>query len=306
MSTAGTLPDRALELPPDPRSASQARRWVRKQLAEIGREELTDSATLAVSELVANAVIHARTTIWVAIRLGEPEPRIDVYDLSRRRIRPRPVVSDELHDTGNNGNGISLVSAMTSSWGVEPWGEGKCVWFIPVPPDDPAESAFVEQYTSVRPQTAPIDVYLLDTPVELLWQSRMYYRDLRREIMLINLQPDRHPEVPDSLVELARRFDEVNPVFLGDEQVLDRAYVRGEKSTTLHYQTKAEERTDCIELTLLFDRAEEFCRQKVLLTLPPPEDQVRVRHWQFDEFVRQIDGKDPISWTDAVPRAGLR
>ncbi|MDN5856568.1 MAG: ATP-binding protein [Actinomycetia bacterium] len=302
MSTTGTLPDRALELPPDPRSASQARRWVRKQLAAIGREDLTDSATLAVSELVANAVIHARSTIWVALRPGEPEPRIDVYDLSRRRIRPRPVVSEELHDMGNNGNGISLVAAMTSSWGVEPWGDGKCVWFIPAPPDTPAGSDFVEQYTSVRPQTAPIDVYLLDTPVDLLWQSRMYYRDLRREIMLINLQPDRHPEEPDALVELAQRFDEVNPVFLGDEQILDRAYMRGEKTTTLHYQTKAEERTDCIELTLLFDRAEEFCRQKVLLTLPPPEDQVRVRHWQFDEFVRQIDGKDPISWTDALPR----
>lgn len=275
---------------------------MRKQLTEIGRKDLIDSATLAVSELVANAVIHARSTMWVALRPGEPEPRIDVYDLSRRRIRPRPVVSEELHDMGNNGNGIALVAAMTSSWGVEPWGDGKCVWFVPAPPDTPAPSDFVEQYTSVRPQTAPIDVYLLDTPVDLLWQSRMYYRDLRREIMLINLQPERHPEVPEALVELAQRFDEVNPVFLGDEQVLDRAYMRGEKSTTLHYQTKAEERTDCIELTLLFDRAEEFCRQKVLLTLPPPEDQVRVRHWQFDEFVRQIDGKDPISWTDALPR----
>ncbi len=275
-------------------------------MAEIGRPDLTDSATLAVSELVANAVIHARSKIWVALRPGSPEPRIDVYDLSRRRIRPRPVVSEELHDMGNNGNGIALVAAMTSSWGVEPWGDGKCVWFIPAPPDEPPGSDFVEQYTSVRPQTAPIDVYLLDTPVELLWQSRMYYRDLRREIMLINLQPERHPEVPESLVELAQRFDEVNPVFLGDEQVLDRAYMRGEKATTLHYQTKAEERTDCIELTLLFDRAEEFCRQKVLLTLPPPEDQVRVRHWQFDEFVRQIDGKDPISWTDALPRGEAR
>ena len=305
MSTTGALPDRALELPPDPRSASQARRWVRKQLAEIGREDLIDSAILAVSELVANAVIHARTTIWVAVRPGSGEPRIDVYDLSRRRIRPRPVVSDELHDTGNNGNGISLVSAMTRSWGVEPWGAGKCVWFTPAGPDNSAQSDFVEHYTAARPQTAPIDVYLLDTPVDLLWQSRMYYRDLRREIMLINLQPESHPDVPDALAELAQRFDEVNPVFLGDEQVLDRAYMRGEKSTTLHYQTKAEERSDCIELTLLFDRAEEFCRQEVLLTLPPPEDQVRVRHWQFDEFVRQIDGKDPISWTDASPTPGV-
>lgn len=279
---------------------------MRTQLAEIRRDDLVDSATLAVSELVANAVIHARTTIWIGIR-GEPtDLRIDVYDLSGRRIRPRPVVSDELQDTGNNGNGISLVSAMTKSWGVEPWGDGKCVWFVPAPPDEPAGSDFVEQYTSVRPQTAPIDVYLLDTPVDLLWQSRMYYRDLRREIMLINLQPDAHPEVPDSLVELATRFDEVNPVFLGDEQVLDRAYIRGEKTTTLHYQTRAEERSDCIELTLLFDRAEEFCREKVLLTLPPPDDQVRVRHWQFDEFVRQIDGKDPISWTDASPIGGAR
>lgn len=260
-----------------------------------------DSATLAVSELVANAVIHARTTIWVGLRGDAAEPRIDVYDLSSRRIRPRPVISDELQDTGNNGNGISLVSAMTKSWGVEPWGAGKCVWFVPAPPDEPESSDFVEQYTMARPQTAPIDVYLLDTPVDLLWQSRMYYRDLRREIMLINLQPEAHPKVPDSLVELSTRFDEVNPVFLGDEQVLDRAYIRGEKSTTLHYQTRAEERSDCIELTLLFDRAEDFCREKVLLTLPPPEDQVRVRHWQFDEFVRQIDGKGPISWTDASP-----
>lgn len=301
MSTTGALPDRALELPPDPRSASQARRWIRAQLNEIDRDDLVDSATLAVSELVANAVIHANTTIWVGLRPGN-DPQIAVYDLSKRRIRPRPVISDELQDTGNNGNGIALVSAMTKSWGVEPWGDGKCVWFVPSPPDDTGGSAFVESYTSVRPQTAPIDVYLLDCPVELMWQMRMYYRDLRREIMLINLQPEAHPEVPAALAELARRFGEVNPVLLGDEQVLDRAYIRAEKTTTLHYQTRPEERGDCIELTLLFDRAEEFCRSRVLLTLPPPDDQVRMRHWQFDEIVRQIDGKDPINWTDASPK----
>ena len=271
---------------------------MRTQLQELQREDLVDSAILAVSELVANAVIHARTTIWVGLQING-EPRIDVYDLSRRRIRPRPVVSDALQDTGNNGNGISLVAAMTTSWGVEPWGDGKCVWFVPAPPDDSAaESDFVEQYTSVRPQTAPIDVYLLDTPVELLWQSRMYYRDLRREIMLINLQPERHPDVPASLVDLARRFDEVNPVFLGDEQILDRAYMHGEKTTTLHYQTRVEERSDCIELTLLFDRAEEFCREKVLLTLPPPEDQLLLRephrlHQRERCVVAEVAALDP-------------
>ena len=57
MSTTGALPDRALELPPDPRSASRARRWVRTQLQELQREDLVDSAILAVSELVANAVM---------------------------------------------------------------------------------------------------------------------------------------------------------------------------------------------------------------------------------------------------------
>ncbi|HEX8496527.1 MAG TPA: ATP-binding protein, partial [Actinomycetales bacterium] len=61
-----------LELPAIGSSVSLARRFVTSALRERGLEQLCDDAALAVSELVTNAVLHARTQVDVTVRTGGP------------------------------------------------------------------------------------------------------------------------------------------------------------------------------------------------------------------------------------------
>jgi hypothetical protein len=52
-------------------------------------------------------------------------------------------------------------------------------------------------------------------------------------------------------------------------------------------------------LSALYDEADEHCRQgRDLLTLATPPDLVVFRHWFLQEFVRQAEGRPPMSWPD--------
>src|SRR5688572_21725379 len=54
--------------PARPESVSAARRFVTSVLAGWGLTELTDTAALATSELVGNAVLHARTPFTLTVQ----------------------------------------------------------------------------------------------------------------------------------------------------------------------------------------------------------------------------------------------
>jgi len=73
---------RTLALPASPPSVRLARDWVAGVLQDIGRDELTDSARLAVSELVTNAILHADPPIVVRVGGTAAHPRVEVHDNS--------------------------------------------------------------------------------------------------------------------------------------------------------------------------------------------------------------------------------
>jgi anti-sigma regulatory factor (Ser/Thr protein kinase) len=50
----------SVELPPEPASATQARRQAREELASIFPPDALDTVALLVIELVTNAILHAR------------------------------------------------------------------------------------------------------------------------------------------------------------------------------------------------------------------------------------------------------
>jgi anti-sigma regulatory factor (Ser/Thr protein kinase) len=56
-----------VELAPSSDSARAARLAVTDLLQEMGRSDLIDDATLIASELVANAVLHARTELSLTV-----------------------------------------------------------------------------------------------------------------------------------------------------------------------------------------------------------------------------------------------
>ncbi|MGW4302064.1 DUF6415 family natural product biosynthesis protein [Streptomyces sp. NPDC004646] len=114
-----------LPLPRTPESAATARRLVRTALVTWGLDVLADDSVLIVSELVANAVRHARRdSIRVTMERVAPRTvRVAVADFSRGRPEPYMPKDDE-----EDGRGLFLVMAVATNWGAEerPW--GKVVW----------------------------------------------------------------------------------------------------------------------------------------------------------------------------------
>lgn len=112
-----------VELPPDPTSAAVARRAVRDACA--GTDLDLDLLVLCTSELVANAVLHGRPPLELAVVVGDEAIRVEVRDgSSRLALRRRPVVADTL-----SGRGLGILQAVAAEWGSEPTATGKVTWF---------------------------------------------------------------------------------------------------------------------------------------------------------------------------------
>jgi anti-sigma regulatory factor (Ser/Thr protein kinase) len=113
-------------LPSLEESAEVARRLVRTALAAWYLEELTDTAILLVSELVANAVKHTNSRVIrvVITRPSERFVRIGVVD----RARVLPELAKPSDDLLTSGRGLLLVDALAERWGTDLYRWGKQVW----------------------------------------------------------------------------------------------------------------------------------------------------------------------------------
>ena len=76
----------ALDLAPDPQSASAAHAAIRTLILQCGQEQWLHAALLAVSELVTNAVLHADTSIKLVASCGEVL-RVDIVDTNLPVLR---------------------------------------------------------------------------------------------------------------------------------------------------------------------------------------------------------------------------
>jgi Histidine kinase-like ATPase domain len=112
-----------LELVPEAASVREARRFTVDTLRGWGREDLTTDAALLVTELVTNAVLHARTVIQVCLRKLENSVRLEVHDGSPARPSLRYHGPE-----ATTGRGMAMVALLAESWGVDVAGEGKSVW----------------------------------------------------------------------------------------------------------------------------------------------------------------------------------
>jgi anti-sigma regulatory factor (Ser/Thr protein kinase) len=118
------------QLPPDLASVVAARRLVQSAGKAWGVEPApVGDAALAVSELAANAVLHAGTPMRVTVRRLGQGMRIEVEDGNGHL----PVVSaarpeDLLENRSMTGRGLALVAAMADRWGADPAAAGKITW----------------------------------------------------------------------------------------------------------------------------------------------------------------------------------
>ena len=113
-----------LRLAPHPTAPRASRNFVARTLLDWGLERLIPSASLVVSELVTNSVVHAGTGIELSLAWNLGALRLTVRDNSFDLPRQRLSCFDQ------NGRGLSFVSGLSRSFGVLPTDDGKVVWAV--------------------------------------------------------------------------------------------------------------------------------------------------------------------------------
>jgi anti-anti-sigma factor len=129
-----------LRLPPSPAAPATARRFVRETCqtwrlllddlddaaARVAAEELVERAELLASELVTNALVHARTDVRLRLSLRGQRLHMGVHDGGSRLLR---LVGGG--PEAEAGRGLLLVERLSRAWGVyRPPEGGKVVWCV--------------------------------------------------------------------------------------------------------------------------------------------------------------------------------
>lgn len=124
------LTDRArLLLPPRPDSPGLARNLVTETCAAWQLPRILYRGHLVISELVANAVVHARSPISVVVTRRGPGLHLAVCDRDPRLPRIIEERPDHLRRPGEtSGRGLRIVAGAASAWGALPTRDGKVVW----------------------------------------------------------------------------------------------------------------------------------------------------------------------------------
>lgn len=106
-------------------SGRAARRFMAETLTQWRCDDLLDTVSLLVTELVTNAVIHAASDAEVAVALMPTVLRVEVSDRGEGRPERRRAGTMD-----TSGRGMELIDALAARWGAEPRpGGGNTVWF---------------------------------------------------------------------------------------------------------------------------------------------------------------------------------
>ncbi|QIY72275.1 SpoIIE family protein phosphatase [Streptomyces sp. RLB1-33] len=112
----------------EPERIAGARQQLREMLHDWASADQRDSAVLLVSEMLTNVLVHTDTdALLVAEVTGGTDDR-------RMRIEVTDASDDLPHrrhpgELASSGRGLVLVEFLADSWGVDPRGEGKSIWF---------------------------------------------------------------------------------------------------------------------------------------------------------------------------------
>lgn len=273
----------SLDLPAD----STAPRLARSAVAErLGDHPRRDELLLCVSEVVTNAVLHARSASQLRVRTQGSCLVVEVVD------RDPTVPTRRQHDlSAPTGRGLHLLDALATSWGTTPHGDGKIVWFeFELDGPRPGETGRVQ---------------LLGLPLHVHRRASEHGETLRRELSLVHhgAAPEGVPARLQELgLELGQRYGGLNAE--PDERMA--AAVADPEATTvdLTYHLPTEAAADFERLADLLDELDQYCADRDLLTLVTPPEALSYRRWWLAEAIEQLrDGRPPRPWRDPGPGA---
>jgi anti-sigma regulatory factor (Ser/Thr protein kinase) len=276
-------------------------------------ESVIQDAALAVSELVTNAILHARTDLTVSFRRLGGGVRIEVRDGSTHV----PVVEaarpeDLLLNRSMTGRGLALVAAVADRWGADPQPDGKVTWaevgtgtrrvacatppsFPPAPnPPIITQSELEAGVTAASAVTGGgWTVHLIGVPVRLLVDSSRQLAELQREIQVIAMD-DHVPAELDGVVEVGepvtRMIDSWTET---DRQAAERALAQGEERLDWDV-TVPPDISDWLErVTAWLRRSASLLVRRHLLSEPASPEVTAYRTWYRDEILAQLAGRAP-------------
>ena len=310
---SGHVMPRHVSLPPDPRSVGGARAFVERTLVAMALPDLVEHALLAVSELVTNAVLHAKTDIRVEVDRADEGVRVDVYDASARLPTLR-----EYGGYATTGRGLTLVAALVDDLGVEavPAG-GKRVWFVLRPGQTPSQQSawptwnideLLDEIDRDEAQASRARLQRLPT---LLWAAAQQHHDaLLRELLLYRAE---HPAAPGQAdFETAQQAESI--IAAAVEQALHKTLAqdtpmrrlpRGHPSPlapspeALDVTIAADQHMPFAALQDVLDEAEALASSGHLLARPALPEIVAVRDWCCEQVIAQLNGVPPSPWAGA-------
>lgn len=279
-----------LALEPTPRAATDARRWVAAVCRELGRDDLVECAELGVTELVTNAVLHARPPLNVRLGGTTAHPRIDVIDGSTDLPVP-PGEDDDVLTTF--GRGLTMVAMSSTAWGASVESDGKVVWFEPSPSLGEAQPDGVFDASRPAPSPPPADavsVRLVELDPVLHASVLLHFRELRRELRLLSLAHEEDYPLAASLTETFERGEHLFPTAphaTADHDAVEvDLEVRVDPGAGAVFESMIE----------MFDLADAFCRAQRLLSLQRTPAQRAYQTWYLNQIIHQIAGQAPTPW----------
>lgn len=117
---------RVLSIPQIARAIRPARHWIRETLVSWALDALTETCVQIASELITNALSHARgeSHFTLLLMYAAGTSRVEVRDEDGVNL---PVKRDPA-DSDIEGRGLIIVEALSERWGVRVTDSGKSVW----------------------------------------------------------------------------------------------------------------------------------------------------------------------------------
>ena len=145
---AAPLASAQTTLRPEPRQVAAGRRFTRDTLTAWQHTELADTACLLVSEILTNAVSHARQAIGLRLHHTAREIIAEITDDNTQLPqRTLPAAADE------SGRGLTIVDALADAWGARLSGTSKIVWFTLATPPHPDSLASHRKLLAISAMT---------------------------------------------------------------------------------------------------------------------------------------------------------
>lgn len=289
--------------PPDPAILASARSFAADRLRALGLTGVQDEVDLLLTELITNAIIHARTDIEVRVEPSRAGVRVDVIDGN-----PIMPVAGTLTAAALSGRGLTLVQSMSTRWGAHNnVTGGKTVWFEVVP--GAVESRRVDgvdallamwddsaDYAPESGTASLVEVVVPDLPVQQLVAAKVHMEDLLREVHLVLLGNDQRPRRKpqwSTLVAIARRLDAAAAEFAeGRRQIRGHALeaaARGEETVTLRLHLPPDAAGAAARYSQAVQEAEELATAgHLLVTAEHIRQHAAIRRRYLDAIIEQL------------------